>query len=109
MRKLLIATILALAAASQAAAQDAPSTAGGAIGNVFESLGLRKPPPTPPDFVRDSRPPPEQLNYEPLKPKPETSASDSKKSVQSLSTAGSDLERAAAEARRRASRVKVPN
>jgi hypothetical protein len=106
MRTFLIATTLALVAHSHAVAQDAPSTVGGAIGNVFESLGVRKPPPAAPDFVRDSRPPPEQLDYEPMKPKP---ASETKKNVESLSASGPELERAAAEARRRASRVKVPN
>lgn len=109
MRTLLIVTTLALAASSHAVAQDAPSSVGGAIGNVFESLGIRKQPPTPPDFVHDSRPAPEQLDYEPLKPKAETADAESKKSVKSLSAAGSELERAASEARRRASRVKTPN
>lgn len=106
MRRLLIATTAALALMSHAAAQTAPSSPGSAIGTVFDALGLRKPPPETPDFVRESRPSPGQLDYEPMTPKP---ATDSKKSVQSLSTAGPRLESAAAEARRRASRVKVPN
>jgi hypothetical protein len=107
MRTLTIATTTALAfLATATAAQEAPATGGSAIGGLFEALGLRKPPPPAPDFVRESRPAPDQLNYEPMKPKP---ASEPKKNVEQLSAAGPALERAAAEARRRASRVKSPN
>jgi hypothetical protein len=90
--------------ACPAAAQDAPSSIGNAIGNAVEALGIRKPPPAAPDFVRESRPP--QLDYAPMAPKPEA---DAKKRAQALGAAGADLDRAAAETRRRAGRVKVPN
>lgn len=107
MRILPIATTIALAfLGATAAAQEAPSTGGSAIGGLFEALGLRKPPPPAPDFVRESRPSPAQLDYEPMTPKP---TSEPKKSAEALSATGPELERAAAEARRRASRVKTPN
>lgn len=87
-----------------AAAQEAPSTIGKAVGNAVEALGIRKPPPEAPDFVRESRP--AELDYAPMAPKPET---DAKKRAQALGSAGASLDGAAAEARRRAGRVKVPN
>ena len=106
-RSLAIAAALAvaLAVASPAAAQDgAIATGGQAIGALFESLGLRKPPPAAPDFVRQSRP--EKMDYAPLAPTPEK---DGKQRAAQMQAAGSALDRAAAEARRRAARVKVPN
>lgn len=80
------------------------STGGQAIGGLVEALGLRKPTPAAPDFVRDSRP--EQLNYVPLAPTPEK---PKKKDAEALQAAGAALDRALAENRRRAARVKTPN
>lgn len=96
--------VAGLAFAGAAGAQDAPSTGGRAIGSIFDALGLRKPPPTPPDFVRESRP--ADLDYAPLAPTPER---NQKKSIEKLQSTGAALDRAAAENRRRASRVNVPN
>jgi hypothetical protein len=94
----------ALALAASAAAQEAPSTGGQAIGGLFDAFGLRKPVPAAPDFVRESRP--ERLDYVPLAPAPQ---SDHKKSAAELQAAGAALDRTAAENRRRAARVKIPN
>lgn len=94
----------ALLAAGAARAQDAPSSGGQAIGGLFEALGLRKPIPPAPDFVRESRP--ERLDYKPLAPTPKPTA---KKDAANLQAAGASLDRAAAQAKSRAARVKVPN
>jgi hypothetical protein len=101
MKQLLIAAAGAALIATAALAQDAP---GQAIGGIVEGLGLRKPPPPAPDFVRESRP--AQLDYAPLAPKPD---SDPKKRAQALGATGAALDRAAAENRRRAARVKSPD
>jgi hypothetical protein len=105
MRTFSLAAAFAVALiACPVAAQEAPSTIGGAIGNAVESLGIRKTPPEAPDFVRETRP--SELDYAPMAPKP---VSDPKKRAQALGAAGASLDGAAAEARRRAGRVKVPN
>jgi hypothetical protein len=105
MRTISIATTFAFALISvPAAAQEAPSTVGGAIGRAVEALGVRKTAPEAPDFVRESRP--AELDYAPMAPKP---VSDPKKRAQALGAAGASLDGAAAEARRRAGRAKVPN
>ncbi|WP_442755998.1 hypothetical protein ACNHKD_05000 [Methylocystis sp. JAN1] len=101
-RLALIAAAFALAA--PALAQEAPPTGGRAIGGLFDALGLRKPVPAAPDFVRESRP--ERLDYVPLAPTPQ---SDHKKSAAELQAAGAALDKAAAENKRRAARVKSPN
>lgn len=103
MRTLPLAAGIALLVAP-AAAQEAPSTIGKAIGNAVESLGIRKAAPEAPDFVRESRP--ADPDYTPMAPKPET---DARARAQALGAAGASLDAAAAEARRRAGRVKVPN
>lgn len=103
--RLALSALAAFALATPAAAQEgAPSTGGQAIGAVFDGLGLRKPVPAAPDFVRESRP--GQLDYVPLSPTPEPTA---KKSAAELQAAGATLDKAAAENRRRAARVKIPN
>jgi opacity protein-like surface antigen len=101
MKRLLIAAAGAALLATSALAQDAP---GQAIGGIVEGLGLRKPPPPAPDFVRESRP--AQLDYAPMAPKPDQ---DPKKRAQALRASGADLDRAAAENRRRAARIKTPD
>jgi hypothetical protein len=105
MKTFSLATTLAAALiACPAAAQEAPSSVGKAIGNAVEALGIRKPLPAAPDFVRESRP--AELDYAPMAPRPEA---DAKTRAQALGAAGASLDGAAAEARRRAGRVKVPN
>ncbi len=96
-----LAALLTLAGAASAQ-EAAPATGGQLIGGVFDALGLRKPPPAAPDFVRESRP--EQMDYQPFTPRPEK-----RKTAAELQAAGAELERAAAENRRRAARVKVPD
>lgn len=98
----LLAAALALAGA--AAAQEAPATGGQAIGGLFDALGFRKPPPPARDFVRESRP--ESMDYEPLAPTPPPSK---KKTAAEMQAAGAALDRAIAENRRKAARVKTPN
>ena len=98
----LLAAALTLAGA--AAAQEAPATGGQAIGGLFDALGFRKPPPPAPDFVRESRP--DTMDYKPLAPTPPRSE---KKSAAEMQAAGAALDRAIAENRRKAARVKVPN
>jgi hypothetical protein len=100
------AVLLALAGwpGAAAAQQGPPSTGGAAIGALFDALGVRKPSPPAEDFVRDSRP--AQLDYLPLAPTPEKTAP---KTAAQLQAAGAALDRAGAEARRRAARVKIPD
>lgn len=93
----------ALALAGAARAQDAPPTGGRAIGAIFDGLGLRKPPAPAPDFVRESRP--ERLDYLPLAPRPGTSQ---KKTPAEMEALGAQLDRAIAENKRKAARVKTP-
>lgn len=101
-RPALTALFIALAGTAQAQ-QAAPTTGGALIGGVFDALGLRKQPTSQPDFVRESRP--AQMDYVPLAPKPESH----RKTAAELQSAGASLERAAAENRRRAARVKIPD
>jgi hypothetical protein len=97
----LAAAFLTLAGAA-AAQEGPPSTGGELIGGMFDALGIRKPRPAAPDFVRESRP--EHTDYVPLAPRPEK-----RKTAAELQAAGAELDRAAAENRRRAGRVKTPD
>ncbi|QGM97628.1 hypothetical protein [Methylocystis parvus] len=97
--------LIAAAFAAPAMAQEGPSTGGQAIGGLFDALGLRKPVPAPADFVRETRP--RQLDYVPLAPAPEPV--QAKKNASDLQAAGAALDRAAAENKRRAARVKIPD
>jgi hypothetical protein len=100
-----LALVAAAAFAGAADAQEsAPATGGQAIGGLFESFGFRKAPPPAEDFVRETRP--DRMDYVPLAPKPETNA---KQSTDKLRAVGSELDRAIAENRRKAARVKIPN
>jgi hypothetical protein len=89
--------------AGAALAQE-PTTGGRAIGAIFDGLGLRKPPGPAPDFVTNSRP--ETLDYAPLAPAPEKAK---KRSPSEMQAVGDELDRAIAQNRRRAARVKIPN
>ncbi len=103
LRLALIAAVLAVANA--AAAQEAGiSTGGQAIGGLFDALGLRRPTSPAPDFVRESRP--QKMDYVPLAPTPEKNGKQRATELQATSAA---LDRAAAQARRRAARVKTPD
>lgn len=104
MTTLRLALALAALAAFPAAAQEAPTTGGRAIGGLLDAVGLRKPVPSAPDFVRESRP--ERMEYVPLSPTPEKTAP---RDAAELQAAGAALDKAAAENKRRAARVKTPN
>lgn len=103
-RCLPFAAAFLILAGGAAAQEAAPSTGGELIGGVFDALGLRKKPTVDPDFVRESRP--AQMDYMPMAPRPEK---DRRKSAAELQAAGAELDRAAAENRRRAARVKIPD
>jgi hypothetical protein len=103
--RLALVAAAALVVANAAAAQEAGISSGGqAIGRLFEGLGLRRPPPPAPDFVRESRT--KNMDYVPLTPTPEK---NDKQRAAELRAAGAALERAAAQARQRAARVKAPD
>jgi len=95
--------LLPLLLAGSAAAQEAPSTGGSLVGRIFDATGLRATPPPPADFVRESRP--QQLDYVPLAPSPGPSK---KKTAAEMQTTAAQLDRAIAENRRKAARVKTP-
>jgi hypothetical protein len=101
LRLCLAAAFLTLASAA-AAQQAGPSSGGAVIGGVWDALGLRKQSQEQ-DFVRESRP--AEMDYVPLTAKPQ----DHRKTAAELQAAGASLERAAAENRRRAARVKIPD
>ncbi len=98
-----LAAAFATLACAAAAQESGPSTGGQIIGGVFDALGLRKQPATEQDFVRESRP--ASTDYVPLTAKP----LDHRKTAAELEASGAALERAAAENRRRAARVKIPD
>ncbi|PPD41000.1 MAG: hypothetical protein CTY15_14200 [Methylocystis sp.] len=104
MRARLFAILSTVILAGAAGAQEGPPTGGQAIGGLFDALGFLKPPPPAPDFVRESRP--ERLDYVPLAPRPETSR---RRPAAEAQTVGAELDRAIAENRRKAARVKTPN
>ena len=96
--------LLSLLLAGPAAAQEAPATGGSMIGRIFDATGLRAPPPPSADFVRQSRP--GELDYAPLTPAP---AQSRKKTAAEMEASGAQLDRAIAENKRKAARVKIPN
>lgn len=100
--RLSFAALFLIFADMAAAQQSGPSSGGALIGGVWDALGLRKQTQEQ-DFVRESRP--AQMDYVPLAPKPQ----DRRKTAAELEAAGASLERAAAENRRRAARVKIPD
>jgi hypothetical protein len=93
------------AAAQEAPAQEAPS-GGAVIGDVLETLHLRQTPPPPQDFVVRSRPAPDQLQYQPMKP---TEKPTGKKTPAQLDALGAELESALEQNRKAAARVAVPD
>jgi len=111
--RVLIALAAALALSSlpgEAAAQEAegPETvSGGAmVGNVLETLRLRQTPPPAQDFVVRSRPAPDQLQYQPMKP---TEKPTGKKTPAQLDALGAELQGALEQNRKAGARVAVPD
>ncbi|MGA3061968.1 MAG: hypothetical protein ABSD90_01935 [Methylocystis sp.] len=91
--------------AGEAAAQEA--TSGGAmVGNVLETLHLRQTPPPAQDFVVRSRPAPDQLQYQPMKP---TEKPAGKKTPAQLDALGAELQGALEQNRKAGARVAVPD
>ena len=111
--RVLIALAAALALSSlpgEAAAQEAEgqeTVSGGAIvGNVLETLRLRQTPPPAQDFVVRSRPAPDQLQYQPMKP---TEKPTGKKTPAQLDALGAELQGALEQNRKAGARVAVPD
>jgi hypothetical protein len=114
--RVLIALVAVLALPSlcgEAAAQEAGEAAsqettygGAAIGNVLETLHLRQTPPPAPDFVVRSRPAPDSLEYQPMKP---TEKPTGKKTPAQLDALGAELEGALERNRKAGARVAVPD
>jgi hypothetical protein len=104
MKKLCTALLAGAIAFPGASLAQEPTTGGRAIGAIFDGLGLRKPPGPAPDFVTNSRQ--ETLDYAPLAPAPEKAK---KRSPAEMQAVGDELDRAIAQNRRRAARVKIPN
>jgi hypothetical protein len=111
--RILITLAVALAPASLcdgAAAQEAEAqegVSGGAIvGNVLETLHLRQTPPPAQDFVVRSRPAPDELQFQPMKP---TEKPTGKKTPAQLDALGAELEGALERNRKAAARVAVPD
>jgi hypothetical protein len=104
MKKLRFALLAGAFAFPGAALAQEPTTGGQAIGAIFNGLGLRKPPGPAPDFVTNSRP--AALDYAPLAPAPEKAK---RRSPAEMQAAGDELDKAIAQNRRRAARVKIPN
>ena len=111
--RVLIALAAALALSSlpgEAAAQEAEGqetvTGGAMVGNVLETLRLRQTPPPAQDFVVRSRPPPDQLQYQPMKP---TEKPTGKKTPAQLDALGAELQGALEQNRKAGARVAVPD
>jgi hypothetical protein len=92
------------AAAQEAEAQEAVS-GGAMVGNVLETLHLRQTPPPAQDFVVRSRPAPDSLEYQPMKP---TEKPTGKKTPAQLDALGAELEGALEQNRKAGARVAVP-
>jgi hypothetical protein len=88
-----------------AAAQEAPS-GGAVIGDVLGALHLRQDPPPAADFVVHSRPAPDSLKYQPMKP---TQPPSGKKTPAELDALGAELEGALQANRKAGARVAVPD
>jgi hypothetical protein len=91
--------------AGEAAAQETAS-GGAMVGNVLETLHLRQTPPRAQDFVVRSRPAPDQLQYQPMKP---TEKPTGKKTPAQLDALGAELQGALEQNRKAGARVTVPD
>ncbi len=76
------------------------------IGDVLETLHLRQTPPPQQDFVVRSRPAPDSLKYQPMKP---TETPTGKKTPAQLDALGAELESALEKNRKAGARVAVPD
>ena len=111
--RVLIALAAALALSSlpgEAAAQEAEGqetvTGGAMVGNVLETLRLRQTPPPAQDFVVRSRPAPDQLQYQPMKP---TEKPTGKKTPAQLDALGAELQGALEQNWKAGARAAVPD
>jgi hypothetical protein len=93
------------AAAQEAEAQETASS-GAMVGDVLETLHLRQTPPPAQDFVVRSRPAPDQLQYQPMKP---TEKPTGKKTPAQLDALGAELQGALEQNRKAGARVAVPD
>jgi hypothetical protein len=84
-------------------------TPGGVVGQAFEMLNLRKTPSAPADFVRESRPEPGSVDYQPLRPLPLPDAAKKRKTQAELDATRTDLEAALDKNRRAAAHVSGPD
>ena len=91
--------------AGAAGAQEAVS-GGAVIGDVLETLHLRQTPPPAQDFVVRSRPAPDSLNYQPMKP---TEKPTGKKTPAQLDALGAELQGALEQNRKAGARVAMPD
>ena len=114
-RRLRILITLAVALAlprlcDEAAAQEAEApkaVSGGAmVGDVLDTLHLRQTPPPAQDFVVRSRPAPDQLQYQPMKP---TEKPTGKKTPAQLDALGAELQGALEQNRKAGARVAAPD
>jgi hypothetical protein len=81
---------------------------GEAIGHILDDTNFRRAPPTPPDFVVNTRPDPGALDYTPLAT-PQPKDRSPKKTPAELEAIGADLARAAAINKEKAARIKTPD
>ena len=99
--------LLFLSLGAPARAQE-PTTGGELVGKALDALKLREAPPPPADFVRESRPDPGAVDYQPF-----TGAARDpdrkKKTPVELQATTDDLEAALARNRKAAARVKTPD
>ncbi len=91
--------------AGVAGAQEAVS-GGAVIGDVLETLHLRQTPPPAQDFVVRSRPAPDSLDYQPMKP---TEKPTGKKTPAQLDALGAELQGALEQNRKAGARVAMPD
>ena len=76
------------------------------IGDVLETLHLRRTPPTAQDFIARSRPAPDSLKYQPMKP---TDRTTGKATPEQLDALGAELESALERNRKAGARVAAPD
>lgn len=76
------------------------------VGDVLDTLHLRQTPPPAQDFVVRSRPAPDQLHYQPMKP---TEMPTAKKTPAQLDALGAELEGALEQNRKKGARVALPD
>jgi hypothetical protein len=93
-------------AAAQVAQPQEAASGGAVVGDVLDTLHLRQTPPPAQDFVVRSRPAPDELHYQPMKP---TEKPTGKKTPAQLDALGAELEGALEQNRKAGARVAVPD